>query len=77
MKFIPAKCSFLDGETPEHHKKYVGNRVRRGLFVSAKGLLINADVNAGYNMIVKVVPQAFADGIEGVGVHPLDIISMK
>ena len=72
-----SKCSFLDSETVEHHEKYVGKRIKRGLFKTAKGRTINADVNAGYNMIVKVVPNAFGNGIEGVGVHPVDIISMK
>ncbi len=46
----------------------------RGLFRSAKGVIINADCNGGYNIIRKAVPKAFAkaeaDGIEGVGLHP-------
>jgi len=36
--------------------------------------MINADVNAGYNIIKKVVPNAIAvDGIEGVGFHPYSL----
>jgi len=42
----------------------------RGLFKSARGT-INADVNAAYNIIRKAIPEAFADGIEGVGLHPV------
>jgi hypothetical protein len=36
-----------------------------------KGILINVDVNGSYNIIRKAVPNAFANGIEGVGLHPL------
>ena len=69
-----SKCSFLDKEPIKRHKKYMGRRVNRGLFKSKKGILINADVNAGYNIIKKVVPNAVsADGIEGVGLHPYSI----
>jgi len=70
-----SKCSFLDSEPVEHQDKYVGKRIRRGLFRTAKGLLINADVNAGYNIIVKSDPKAFAevgaDGVGGCALHPL------
>ncbi|MBT9133049.1 MAG: hypothetical protein DDT33_01580 [Firmicutes bacterium] len=69
-----SKCSFLDNETVEHHDKYLGKRFKRGLFRSAKGIVINADIQAGYNIIAKAIPEAFkkleTDGIEGVGLHP-------
>ena len=71
-----SKCSFYDGEPVKHHKKYAGKRLN-GLFRTAKGLIINADVNAGYNIIKKAVPNAFAkaeaDGIEGAMSHPLGL----
>jgi len=64
-----SKCSFLDGE-PIEHREYIGKR-ERGLFRSGKRI-INADVNAAYNIIRKAIPKAFeADGIEGVGLHPV------
>ena len=70
-----SKCSFLDGEPVKHHEKYAGIRKSLGLFRSARGIIINADVNAAYNIIRKAVPKAFAgvevDGIEGVGLHPV------
>ncbi len=66
-----SKCSFLDIELVEHQDRYVGKRVKRGLFVTASGRRINADVNGAYNMIVKVVPNAFGNGREGVVVHPV------
>ena len=45
-----SKCSFLDKESVEHHEKYKGKRVKRGLFRSSKGILINADVNGSLNI---------------------------
>ena len=69
-----SKCSFLDNESIQNHKTYAGKRINRGLFRSNKGIIINADVNAGYNIIKKVIPNAvLADGIEGVGLYPYSI----
>ncbi|MFQ5979230.1 MAG: RNA-guided endonuclease InsQ/TnpB family protein [Candidatus Heimdallarchaeota archaeon] len=65
-----SKCSFLDHEPIQKHKKYRGRRITRGLFQASTGTLINADVNAAYNILRKVVPNAFAEGIAGVGLHP-------
>lgn len=48
-----SKCSFLDNEEVKKHKEYVGKRIKRGLFQTGKGLLINADVNAAYNILQK------------------------
>ncbi|MFX0023490.1 MAG: RNA-guided endonuclease InsQ/TnpB family protein [Candidatus Hermodarchaeota archaeon] len=70
-----SKCSFLDNESIEKHKKYKGNRTCRGLYRSQKGILINADVNGAYNILKKGVPKSIsADGIEGVGLHPYSIV---
>lgn len=82
-----SKCSFLDDEPVGHSEKYVGKRISRGLFRSSTGKIINADVQGGYNIIKKAIPNAFdklvviiknskvlsADGIEGIGLHPLRI----
>lgn len=73
-----SKCSFLDNEPIEHHEKYMGKRISRGLFRTPKGVIINADVNAGYNIGRKAFPKAhqkwkMRDGIEGVGLHPVRI----
>ena len=66
-----SKCSFLDNELIKHHNKYQGKRISRGLFKSQKGIIINADVNGGYNILKKAFLNAFtADRIEGVGLHP-------
>lgn len=66
-----SKCSFFDKESIKHHTKYPGKRISRGLFRTAKGLTINADVNAAYNIMKKAIPNAFANGIEGAVSHPL------
>jgi len=65
-----SKCSFLDNESIEHHDAYIGKRIKRGMFRSANGTLIHADLNAVYNIIKKAIPEAFAGGIEGVGLYP-------
>ncbi|MEL6524136.1 MAG: transposase [Chloroflexota bacterium] len=66
-----SKCSFLDGEAPQKQATYVGQRVKRGLFRTQTGQYINADVNASYNILLKALPNAFAEGIQDVTVHPI------
>lgn len=48
-----SKCSFLDNESVEKHNVYLGKRIKRGLFKSSNNILINADVNAAYNIMKK------------------------
>nr|MCR5475490.1 IS200/IS605 family accessory protein TnpB-related protein [Lachnospiraceae bacterium] len=43
--------SYLDGEIPEKGFYDASRRVKRGMFKSNKGILINADVNAAYQII--------------------------
>ena len=62
-----SKTSWLDDEVPQHHETYVGKRVKRGLFRSADGSLINADVNGALQIIRKVFPKVKADGIWAYG----------
>jgi putative transposase len=45
-----SKCSALDLEPICKHEKYLGKRKKRGLFVTAKGKLINADSNGSLNI---------------------------
>ena len=47
-----SKCSFLDNEQICKHQIYKGNRINRGLFRSSKGILINADINGAYNIMI-------------------------
>jgi putative transposase len=48
-----SKCSFIDGESVEHHDKYLGKRPKRGYFVTSKGIEINSDVNGAANIVRK------------------------
>ena len=66
-------CSFLDNEEICKGGYNKSRRIKRGLFKSNKGVVINADVNGAYNIIRKVFPNAFADGIEGVDLHPIRV----
>ena len=62
--------SFLDGEEPIKENYDKSRRVYRGLFVSNNGTKINADVNGSYQITKKAFPNAFSNGIVGVGLHP-------
>jgi IS605 OrfB family transposase len=72
-----SKCSFLDNEFPQYYPKYLGKRISRGLFRSAQGFLINADVNAAYNILVKSDPKALpkrsVNGVGGYVMYPLSV----
>lgn len=45
-----SKCSFIDKEEIKKHSSYQGKRVKRGLFETSNGTLINADVNGSLNI---------------------------
>lgn len=62
--------SFLDKEEPVKENYNKDRRVHRGLFVGNSGIRINADVNGAYQIMKKVIPDAFSKGIEGAGLHP-------
>ena len=78
-----SQTSFLDNEIPinqngDKARKRKGlspvkRRVKRGLFKSNKDILINADVNGALQILRKVVPNAFADGIDGIGLVPVKL----
>ena len=58
------------GENGAAHVKFCGKRIKRGLYKTSSGRLINADVNASYNILRKAVPNAFSDGIGSCVVQP-------
>ena len=64
--------SFLDKEQPNKEFYNDKRRVHRGLFIS-NNKSINADVNAAYQIMKKVFPNEFSDGIEGVVLHPVRV----
>ena len=50
-----SKCSALDLEAIQFHEFYVGQRTKRGMFVTSSGQLLNADVNGSLNILRKKV----------------------
>ena len=67
--------SFLDGEAPLKANYDKSRRICRGLFRADNGRLINADVNSAFQMMKKVFPNVFADGIEGVVLRPVAVVA--
>jgi putative transposase len=43
--------SYLDGESPDARSYDISRRIKRGVFKSKRGILINADVNAAYQIM--------------------------
>ena len=69
-----SKCSALDLEPIQKQKKYQGRRVKRGLFKTANGQVINADINGSLNIMRMYSPEAFTvEGIGSCGVQPLKV----
>ena len=79
-----SKASFLDHDIMPVYKKgekkrsrFSGKRVKRGLYRTDQGRLVNADVNGSLNIMRKAIPNAFGYGIEGVVVHPVRVTPTK
>lgn len=74
-----SQASFLDGDfIPDYGHKpkgWVGSgkRIFRGLYRTNKGRLINADINASYNILTKEFPNAFGTGDREVLVDPIRV----
>lgn len=70
-----SKSSFIDNDIlPDKFGNYEfsGKRVKRGLYKSKEGILINADVNGAYNILRKSNSEfKYHDGIQGVSLHPI------
>ena len=62
-----------DGDSVE----FTGKRIQRGLYKTAEGLLINADVNGSYNIMRKALPKALSNGIESCVVQPRRVNPLK
>jgi len=63
-----SKCSALDLEPIKFHEKYIGKRVKRGLFKYSNGL-VNADVNGSLNILRKVIKDDFINLLDRGFVH--------
>jgi Transposase and inactivated derivatives len=49
---------------------FSGQRIKRGLYKTSSGRLINADVNGSYNILRKAIPNALCNGIGSCVVQP-------
>lgn len=56
---------------------FQGKRIKRGLYKTSGGQLINSDVNAAYNILRKAIPNAFSNGIESCVVQPRRVNPLK
>lgn len=59
------------GEDVKSEVVFSGKRIKRGLYKTNDGRLINADVNGSYNSLRKAIPDAFSQGIESCVVRAL------
>ena len=65
--------SFLDNELPTKENYNISRRVKRGLFKSNGGKLINADVNAAYQIMKKVFSDIVRPGDIGLVMNPVRV----
>lgn len=71
-----SKASFLDQDVipvfgEANDVVFSGKRIKRGLYKTKSGKCINADVNGSLNIIRKVIPNLFREGIEAVALQPI------
>jgi IS605 OrfB family transposase len=70
-----SKASAVDGDAlPKYGEKkpvFQGRRIARGLYKTAKGRLLNADVNGSFNIIRKVIPDVLDQVIKGLPFNPV------
>ena len=62
-----SKIDHLAKEELKKQENYLGKRVKRGLFKSSTGRVINADVNGAIGIFRKVVPDLFNQWLDTVG----------
>ena len=79
-----SKSNFLNldpipvyGPTGTDDVAFSGKRIKRGLYRTSIGQLINSDVNWSYNILRKAIPNAFRNGIESCVVGPMRVNPLK
>lgn len=76
-----SQASAVDGDAlPKYGEKkplFQGKRIARGLYKTAKGKLLNADVNGSFNIIRKVIPDVLDQGIKGQPFDPVVIDPLR
>jgi putative transposase len=75
-----SKASALDNDPipkyGEKPPKFSGKRIKRGLYKTNSGDLINADINGSLNIGRKVIPN-YVEGIEGLPFTPWVLNPLK
>jgi len=66
-----SKASFLNADPMDHGAEFSGRRVKRGLYRSKDGRLLNADINGALNIARKVIPKFSDEGIWAFIVEPM------
>jgi len=61
----------------EKESMFTGKRIKRGLYKTSTGQLINSDINGSYNILRKAIPNAFSDGIVSCVVQPRRVNPLK
>jgi IS605 OrfB family transposase len=56
---------------------FTGKRIKRGLYKTSVGQLINSDVNAAYNILRKAIPNAFSTLDRSCVVGPMQVNPLK
>ncbi|WQJ53442.1 MAG: transposase [Wendovervirus sonii] len=66
-----SKASFIDNDfipvyDEENHVEYEfsGKRIKRGLYKSKEGILLNADLNGTFNIMRKIIPNVTVEGLD-------------
>ena len=72
-----SKCDGMALEKVEKKKEYMGERIKRGLFQSSVGKLINADINGAINIMRKVVKIEKVKGINICNPERIKLVGSK
>ncbi|NEP73349.1 MAG: IS200/IS605 family element transposase accessory protein TnpB [Okeania sp. SIO2G4] len=76
-----SQSSCLDGDDlpkdGEQKPEFSGKRVTRGLYKTRENKLLNADVNGSFNIIKKVIPDVFDQGIKGLPFNPVVVDPLR
>lgn len=76
-----SRASFIDRDfipvfSKDNNEKYKfsGVRLRRGLYRTKEGILLNADVNGSYNILRKVFPNGFEEPMADRGIRDMPAV---
>ena len=72
-----SKIDHLAFEEMKHQENYLGKRIKRGLFQSSTGKLINADINGAIGILRKVIGNDFLNQFNrGCVAQPIKVLPL-